>query len=122
MELDLQALHGFIDETNESLQGIETDFIELERDPGNQEIINRIFRPVHSMKGNSGFFGLTNINKFAHRLEDLLDFIRRGEVMVNPEIIDVLLVGVDYLQKMLDRVEDDPSDIEMTPEEEQFLV
>lgn len=71
-EQDLNALQGFIDETNESLQGIETAFIELEKEPGSLDIINKIFRPVHSMKGNSGFFGLTHINKFAHRQEGKL--------------------------------------------------
>ncbi|MCK5322943.1 MAG: Hpt domain-containing protein, partial [Desulfobulbaceae bacterium] len=57
-EQDLKALQGFIDETNESLEDIEAAFIQLETDPSDLDIINKIFRPVHSMKGNSGFFGL----------------------------------------------------------------
>ncbi len=121
-EWDVKALQVFLEESNESLQGIETSFIELENDPANLEIINRIFRPVHSLKGNSGFFGLTNINKFAHRLENLLDTIRKGELLVSKKIIDVLLKGVDYLQKMLGRAADNPEDIALFPEEEAFLV
>jgi two-component system chemotaxis sensor kinase CheA len=120
-EMDIRALQGFLDESNDSLQGIETSFIELENDPANLEIINKIFRPVHSLKGNSGFFGLTNINKFAHRLENLLDTIRKGELLVSKKIVDILLNGVDYLQKMLDRAADDPEDIVLRPEEEAFL-
>ncbi|MFA6901211.1 MAG: chemotaxis protein CheA [Desulfurivibrionaceae bacterium] len=120
--MDIRALQGFLDESNESLHGIETSFIELENDPANLEIINRIFRPVHSLKGNSGFFGLTNINKFAHRLENLLDSIRKGELLVSKKIIDVLLKGVDYLQKMLDRAAEDPEDISLRPAEEEFLL
>lgn len=118
---DLEALLAFIDESNDSMQNIESDFIALENDPGNIEIINKIFRPVHSLKGNSGFFGLTNINKFAHRLENLLDATRKGEILVTREIIDILLKGVEYLQVMLDRAQGDPADIAYRPDENEFL-
>lgn len=121
-EWDIKALQVFLEESNDSLQGIETSFIELENDPANHKIIDKIFRPVHSLKGNSGFFGLTNINKFAHRLENLLDTIRKGELLVSKKIVDILLNGVDYLQKMLDRAADDPKDIALRPEEEAFLL
>ena len=118
---DAKALQGFIEETNESLQNIEYSFIRLEKDPTNTKIIDEIFRPVHSMKGNSGFFNLTNINKFSHRMENLLDYISNGEVTVTKEIVDILLTGIDYLQKMLDRVYDDPTDVAFRPDEEAFL-
>lgn len=120
-DVDLDALQGFIDESNDSLQGIEADFIALEEDPGNGEIINRIFRPVHSLKGNSGFFGLTNINKFSHRLENLLDACRKGEVLINKKIIDILLKGIEYLQAMLDRAQKNPAEVAFLPEEKEFL-
>ncbi|MCG2823032.1 MAG: chemotaxis protein CheA [Desulfobulbaceae bacterium] len=120
-DVDLDALQGFIDESNDSLQGIEADFIALEEDPGNAEIINRIFRPVHSLKGNSGFFGLTNINKFSHRLENLLDACRKGEVLINKKIIDILLKGIEYLQAMLDRAQQNPAEVAFLPEEKEFL-
>ena len=119
--LDIEGLLGFIDESHDSMEGIEGAFIELENDPENIEIINRIFRPVHSLKGNSGFFGLMNINKFAHRLENLLDFIRRGEIIVNSEIINILLKGVEYLQEMLERAQADPYDNILRPDEEEFI-
>ena len=118
---NIDVLHSFIEESNESLEGIENAFIRLENDPANMEIIDEIFRPVHSLKGNSGFFDLTNINKFSHRLENLIDFIRKDKLSVDREIIDVLLTGVDYLQNMLDRAYDNPEDIELRPEEEAFL-
>jgi two-component system chemotaxis sensor kinase CheA len=120
-DVDLDALQGFIDESNDSLQGIEADFIALEDDPGNAEIINRIFRPVHSLKGNSGFFGLTNINKFSHRLENLLDACRKGEILINKRIIDILLKGIEYLQAMLDRAQKNPAEVTFLPEEKSFL-
>ena len=120
-DVDPDALRGFIDESNDSLQGIEADFIALEDDPGNAEIINRIFRPVHSLKGNSGFFGLTNINKFSHRLENLLDACRKGEILINKKIIDILLKGVEYLQAMLDRAQQNPAEVAFLPEEKDFL-
>ncbi len=117
----IDVLHGFIDESNELLQNIEGIFIQLERDPGNPEIIDRIFRPVHSLKGNSGFFGLTNINKFSHRLENLLELIRQDEIAVTEKIIDTLLTGVDFLKNMLERAYEDPEDTTLRPEEETFL-
>lgn len=120
-DVDLDALRGFIDESNDSMQTIEADFIELENDPSSREIINRIFRPVHSLKGNSGFFGLTNINKFSHRLENLLDAARNGELLISREIIDVLLTGIDFLRKMLERATADPTDTALRPEEQEFL-
>ncbi|MBU3936790.1 MAG: Hpt domain-containing protein, partial [Proteobacteria bacterium] len=120
-DVDPDALRGFIDESNASLQEIEADFIALENDPGNSEIINRIFRPVHSLKGNSGFFGLTNINKFSHRLENLLDGCRKGEILINKKIIDILLTGVEYLQAMLDRAQKNPTEVTFLPEEKTFL-
>ena len=120
-DVDLDALKGFIDESNDSMQAIEADFVELENDPSNREIINRIFRPVHSLKGNSGFFGLTNINKFSHRLENLLDAARNGELLVNRQIIDVLLTGIDHLRKMLDRATADPANTMLRAEEQEFL-
>jgi len=120
-DVDSDALRGFIDESNDSLQGIEADFIALEEDPGNAEIINRIFRPVHSLKGNSGFFGLTNINKFSHRLENLLAACRKGEISINKKIIDILLKGVEYLQAMLDRAQQNPDEVAFLPEEKEFL-
>ena len=120
-DVDLVALKGFIDESTDSMQTIESDFIALEHDPSNPEIINRIFRPVHSLKGNSGFFGLTNINKFSHRLENLLDAARNNKLLVSREIIDVLLAGIDFLRSMLDRATTDPSDTTLRPEEQEFL-
>ena len=120
-DVDPDALRGFIDESNDSLLGIEADFIALEDDPGNAEIINRIFRPVHSLKGNSGFFGLTNINKFSHRLENLLDACRKGEILINKKIIDILLKGVEYLQAMLDRAQQNPTEVAFLPGEKEFL-
>ncbi len=120
-DVDLDALRGFIDESNDSMQTIEADFIALENDPSSREIINRIFRPVHSLKGNSGFFGLTNINKFSHRLENLLDAARKGDLLISRDIIDTLLTGIDFLRKMLDRAVADPTDTVIRPEEQEFL-
>lgn len=120
-DIDLDALQGFIDESNDSLQNIESDFIALEREPGKLDIINRIFRPIHSLKGNSGFFGLMNISKFSHRLENLLDFTRKGEVIITGEVIDTLLTGIDFLKKMLARAAGNPADTALRPEEEEFL-
>jgi two-component system chemotaxis sensor kinase CheA len=115
------VLQSFIEESKESLEKIGNAFIRLENDPANMAIIDEIFRPIHSLKGNSGFFDLTNINKFSHKIENLIDFIRKDQLAVDKEIIDVLLTGVDYLQKMLDRAAEGSGAAELKPEEETFI-
>ena len=122
MLVDHEALHEFIDESLEALESVEGGFIKLEKDPGNSEIINAIFRPIHSIKGSSGFFGLTNINKFSHRLENLLDQVRRGELELQRELVDILLQGVETLEQMLLRIRQDPAATTFSPEDELLLL
>lgn len=121
MQVDHEMLQEFIDESLEALESAGGNFIKLEKDPENAEIINAIFRPIHSLKGSSGFFGLTNINKFSHRLENLLDQVRKGELILSREIVDLLLQGVDFLEKMMLRLRQDSADTAFKPEEEQLL-
>ena len=121
LQKNIEILQSFIEESQESLEKIGNAFIRLENDPANMSIIDEIFRPIHSLKGNSGFFDLTNINKFSHRIENLIDFIRKDKLAVDREIIDVLLSGVDYLQNMLDRAVDDSGEAVLRAEEEEFL-
>ncbi len=104
---DKSLINEFIAESKEHLSSIEEAFITLEktRDNPDKELINKIFRAVHTVKGSGGFFGFKNINDLAHSMETLLSLLREGVVSLSREHIDVLLQGVDSLNTMLDDVD-----------------
>jgi len=104
---DRELLVEFVEESEQHLQDVEPDLLELE-DMGDDvegEVVNRIFRAVHSMKGASGFFGLKNIGQVSHEMESLLSLLRDKEIGVTSGLIDCLLAGIDKLWKMLKDVE-----------------
>ncbi|HSQ41856.1 MAG TPA: Hpt domain-containing protein, partial [Fibrobacteraceae bacterium] len=100
-------LDEFLSESREHLSGIEQDFMLLEQDPDHpdSEVVNRIFRAVHTVKGSSGFFGLTRIGSLSHAMETLLDRIRENKIKPESPILDVLLEGLDRLGALLSDVE-----------------
>jgi two-component system chemotaxis sensor kinase CheA len=101
---DLEILMDFVSEAEENLDSIEVHLIELEQDPEDSEIINNIFRPVHTIKGVAGFLSLKKINQLAHTTENLLDSARSGEFMINALATDAILESVDMLKRLIDRV------------------
>ena len=101
---DPELLAAFFDETGETLQKVAVLFVELERAPNNLTIVEAIFRPVHSLKGNSAFFGFLGIKRLAHDMETVLDHVRKGRLVVTPTVITTLLAGLDGLQGMVDRL------------------
>jgi two-component system chemotaxis sensor kinase CheA len=121
LNIDPQLLQDFLLESREALENTGQLFVELEENPEDNNIINQIFRPVHSVKGNSSFFGLLNIKQFSHALENLLQNIRNNTIPVSGEIIDVLLKGNDTLLNMLERLEQGDYSIELHPEEQSLI-
>jgi two-component system, chemotaxis family, sensor kinase CheA len=102
--IDPELLAGFIDESYEGLEPLDTLFIELEKYPEDLELVNTIFRPIHSIKGSSAFFGLLKIKILAHKMEDLLDKIRQKRMKASKRTIRVLLPGLDMLRTMFENV------------------
>lgn len=96
----------FITESRDHLSAIEPDLLLLEQDESQQnpEIINRIFRAIHSIKGASGFFGFEGLKKLSHIMENLLMLIRDGEMSPSPAIVEGLLKGVDKLNTLLEDI------------------
>jgi len=99
-------LVSFVEESQQHLQTIEPDLLELEQggDTVDSEVLNRIFRSIHSIKGASGFFGLQQIGEISHIMENLLSLLRDGKISVTPELTDALLAGVDALRAMVEDV------------------
>ncbi|MGM0423918.1 MAG: Hpt domain-containing protein [Thermodesulfobacteriota bacterium] len=103
--LDQEILADFVAEAREHLETIEPSLLELEKNPENLRILDDIFRPMHSLKGASGFLDLNKINELAHTAENILDALRKGKIQNQPEIMDVILSSTDCLRQMLDNLE-----------------
>ncbi len=95
---DMDIYKDFITEGMEHLSTIELNIINLEQDPDNQECINAVFRPFHTIKGVAGFLNLQEIQRFSHAMESLLDEARNERLSITPEIIDFILDAVDVLK------------------------
>ncbi len=102
---DPEIFADFIIESKEHLETIEPNLLELEKAPDNLGLLNEIFRPMHSLKGASGFLGLNRINGLAHRAENILDELRKGTMGITPEIMDVILASTDALRQMIENLE-----------------
>jgi two-component system chemotaxis sensor kinase CheA len=95
---DMGLTEVFLNESKEIIGNLETDIVTLEENRENQEIINRIFRYFHTLKGSSGIAGFNVIYEFTHNLESLFDKVRSGEIMVSSDIIDILLDSIDWIK------------------------
>lgn len=107
---DPSLLADFISESREHLDGAEPLLLALEEDPSNSDNLNTIFRACHTIKGVAGFLGFNDINHLSHSMENLLDLGRKGEIILTPEHIDVLLQGMDCLRELTSAVEGTLSD------------
>jgi two-component system chemotaxis sensor kinase CheA len=91
----------FFDECSEALQQIETGLTDMREGNGSDDIINAVFRSVHSVKGGAGIFGFEQLVSFAHAFETVLDAMRSGKLAPTPEILDVLLSSSDVLSDLV---------------------
>lgn len=103
IDIDPALLAEFLDESYDMLSGLDSLFVKMEAEPGNVGNVEAIFRPIHSIKGNSAFFGFLKVKTLAHEMETLLDLVRKGGLSVSRQLIDVLLEGVDELRQMIER-------------------
>jgi two-component system chemotaxis sensor kinase CheA len=105
MSLDLdQALQTYIAEARELLQDMEDSLLRLESDPNDADTIGAIFRAAHTIKGSAGLFGLDPIVSFTHIVEDVLDRVRDGDVVIEPNLIAVLLESGDHMLHLVNVV------------------
>ncbi len=102
----------FMNESREIIGNLESDIVTLEENNDDQDIINRIFRYFHTLKGSSGIAGFKNVYEFTHNCESLFDMVRSGEVEVNSDIIDILLASIDWIKSELFTVVDSESSAE----------
>ncbi len=100
-------LKVFVEEAREHLSAIENDFLALERagDAFDPDLVNRVFRAAHSIKGGAGFIGLRNIKDLSHKMETVLGRFRKEKRVPGAEIINSLLLANDTLKKLVANVE-----------------
>ena len=101
--IDPALFEEFIIEARETLDQAEADFLllESEGDSGDPEIVNRLFRALHSIKGGSGFFDLERIGSLSHSMENVLSGIRNGKISLNSELTSYLFFSLDLLKRMV---------------------
>lgn len=100
---DDEILQGFIEESLEHLADIENDLLAIEERGANidEDLVNKVFRAAHSIKGGAGFMGLSVIQELSHATENVLGMIRSEKLIPTPEIINILLIASDKLQSMI---------------------
>ena len=98
---DQELLEGFLAETTELLEKLDDDLISLEKNPEDADLMNRIFRSIHTVKGASSFLGFDSLVKVTHKTEDVLNRLRKAELTLNSEIMDVILEAVDLVKTLV---------------------
>ncbi len=106
IEITPEMKQKFQSEAVESLNLFEKMLLLLEKEPRNMEAVNSAFRAVHSIKGNSDYIGIADINALAHELEDIMDDLRNQTVFAVKPVINVLFKGLDLLRDMNQRIGD----------------
>jgi two-component system chemotaxis sensor kinase CheA len=105
---DDRAREEFTSEAEELLDTLSRDLVEFEAQGKNvrPEVVNKIFREVHSLKGLAGMLGFAEISELSHNLEDMLDRLRMGKIEINRELIDLLYDAIDSLNRLVISIND----------------
>lgn len=102
----------FVEEATDNVASIEEALFELESDPENKEIIERLFRSMHTIKGGGAMFGFNDLSTFTHNLETIYDHIRNDKIKVTKDIISLTFESLDYIRQLLEMGQlTDPDDI-----------
>lgn len=105
--MDADIINEFIEESREHLADIEVQLLSIEAlgEDIDDDLVNTVFRAIHSTKGAAGFLGLTQINEVAHRLENVLGMIREHRLIPDPYNVDVMLKAADCLSSLIDDID-----------------
>ncbi|MDU9793349.1 chemotaxis histidine kinase/response regulator CheAY2 [Helicobacter pylori] len=99
---DLQEImEDFLIEAFEMNEQLDQDLVELEHNPEDLDLLNRIFRVAHTIKGSSSFLNLNILTHLTHNMEDVLNRARKGEIKITPDIMDVVLRSIDLMKTLL---------------------
>ena len=102
----------FKEEALDNVANIEESLFQLENEPDNKELIEKLFRSMHTIKGGGAMFGFNDLSTFTHNLETIYDLIRNDKLAVNKDVISLTFESLDYIRQLLDLGElTDPDDI-----------
>jgi two-component system chemotaxis sensor kinase CheA len=106
MMIDDETLQVYVEESEEHLADIEKDLLTIEEMGADldENLVNKVFRAAHSIKGGAGFMGLTGIKELSHKLENVLGLIREKEMVPTSEVVSVLLTGFDRLTELMENI------------------
>jgi len=108
MSIDLKQFHAsFFSESLEGLDATEANLLRLEAGERSPELLNAIFRAIHSIKGAAGSLGFPEIGRFTHEFENVLDDLRKGDFEAGEEAVDVMLACVDHVRSSLRAAQQD---------------
>jgi two-component system, chemotaxis family, sensor kinase CheA len=96
-----QAIATYREEANELLAELETSLLELEDTPDDDDLINRVFRAMHTIKGSGAMFGFDEIASFTHEVETVFDMVRNGKMTVTKQLLDLTLKSRDHILALL---------------------
>ncbi len=96
-----EIFDSFVIETNEILERLDFQLVELENSPENTDLLNDVFRSFHTVKGTSGFLGLERLTQVTHKCEDILNKLRKGEAKLDPSIMDGILNAFDKIKELV---------------------
>ncbi len=108
-----EIINDFIIESSELLEGLDQSLVDLEERPNDTELLNVVFRSVHTIKGAAGFLGFTQMVETAHTTENILNKMRQGEIIATPSIIDVILNAFDTIKALLNNIKMGESEKEL---------
>ncbi len=104
------VLDDYLVETGELVEQLESDLVALESRPTDADLLNQIFRAMHTIKGTSSFLGFERMTELTHRAEDVLNLLRHGEMEVDARVMDVLLQVVDWIRRLLEHIREEAND------------
>ncbi|MCK9454385.1 MAG: chemotaxis protein CheW [Sulfurimonas sp.] len=105
-----EILQDFLVESFELIEQLDQDLVELEHNPQDLELLNRIFRVAHTIKGASSFLNFDVLTHLTHHMEDVLNKARHGELIIDADIMDVILESIDLMKALLNIIRDTSSD------------
>ncbi len=100
-----ELIEEFITETNEGLEELDLDMVKLEQDPNDKDLLGKIFRLIHTIKGTCGFLSLPRLEKVAHHGENVLGRFRDGDLAVTPEYVTLIFESLDRIKFIVGEIE-----------------
>lgn len=105
-----EIMEDFLVEAFEMIEQLDQDLVELENNPEDLDLLNRIFRVAHTIKGSSSFLNFDILTRLTHNMEDVLNKARRDELKITPDVMDVVLHSVDLMKALLTAIRDSGTD------------